>query len=235
MPLLSRAFVLLSAPVAVALAAEPFSPTALSRENVFAGPAAAAGPQAAANETIEFAGISTMGQKTELIFFDKTTKKNHWIEKGETKEGITVLNYDPKREEAVVKINGNQKTLMLRQGAKSTAPGRGGPAPVAPMPVGFNVAPATPPPTAVPMPLPAPVTPAAVAPPPVAPPPANKPETPNTPEAVAKAETEARMLVSDLLEIGMAQRKAYEEAQRKAAEGKTEQPSPAPAPQTPQP
>lgn len=37
------------------------------------------------------------------------------------------------------------------------------------------------------------------------------------PSSPAEAEREARMLVSDLLEIGMAQRKAYEEAQRKAA------------------
>ena len=34
---------------------------------------------------------------------------------------------------------------------------------------------------------------------------------------VVKQERDARMLVSDLLEIGMAQRKAYEEAQKKAA------------------
>jgi len=38
---------------------------------------------------------------------------------------------------------------------------------------------------------------------------------PSTPQ---EAEREARMLVSDLLEIGIQQRKAYEEAQRKAAE-----------------
>ncbi len=37
------------------------------------------------------------------------------------------------------------------------------------------------------------------------------------PSTPAEAEREARMLVSDLLEIGIAQRKAYEEAQRKAA------------------
>jgi hypothetical protein len=37
------------------------------------------------------------------------------------------------------------------------------------------------------------------------------------PSTPAEAEREARMLVSDLLEIGMQQRKAYEEAQRKAA------------------
>jgi hypothetical protein len=39
----------------------------------------------------------------------------------------------------------------------------------------------------------------------------------------ARQEEEARMLVSDLLEIGMAQRHAYEEAQRKAASGQTVQ------------
>jgi hypothetical protein len=33
------------------------------------------------------------------------------------------------------------------------------------------------------------------------------------------------MLVSDLLEIGMAQRKAYEEAQRKASDGATRAPA----------
>jgi len=37
------------------------------------------------------------------------------------------------------------------------------------------------------------------------------------PSTPAEAEREARMLVSDLLEIGIQQRKAYEEAQRRAA------------------
>lgn len=37
----------------------------------------------------------------------------------------------------------------------------------------------------------------------------------------ARQEEEARMLVSDLLEIGMVQRKAYEEAQRRAALGQS--------------
>ena len=37
---------------------------------------------------------------------------------------------------------------------------------------------------------------------------------------IVKQEREARMLVSDLLEIGMQQRKAYEEAARKAAAAK---------------
>ncbi len=43
------------------------------------------------------------------------------------------------------------------------------------------------------------------------------------PSTPAEAEREARMLVSDLLEIGIQQRKAYEEAQRKATEAATRQ------------
>ncbi len=57
-------------------------------------------------------------------------------------------------------------------------------------------------PAAVPAALPAPVAPA-----------------PAAPLSQARQEEEARMLVSDLLEIGMAQRKAYEEAQKRQAAG----------------
>ena len=48
---------------------------------------------------------------------------------------------------------------------------------------------------------------------------------PAAPVAITEAqkEQEARFLVSDLLEIGMIQRKAYEEAQKKAAEEKAKQ------------
>lgn len=219
---------------ASALAAESSGGSALTKKTPFAPEGGAAAAHAGANETVEFVGTSYMsaGNRTELIFVDKTTKKNYWIAKGETKEGITVLNYDPKREEAVVTIHGSQKTLSLRQ---PTAPKPGAPVrPVQPVPVGFNVAPQ---PAPLPAVAPAPVTPAAIqtAPTTASAPASAKPDTPNTPEATAKAETEARMLVSDLLEIGMAQRKAYEEAQRKAAEGKTDQPAATPPTQTPEP
>ena len=42
------------------------------------------------------------------------------------------------------------------------------------------------------------------------------PQPPPAPGSIAQQEVEARMLVSDLLEIGIQQRKAYEEAQKKA-------------------
>ena len=45
------------------------------------------------------------------------------------------------------------------------------------------------------------------------------PSAPSTPESVANDQREARMLVSDLLEIGVQQRKAYQEAKQRAASG----------------
>jgi hypothetical protein len=184
---------------------------------------------AAANENVEFAGVSSVGKKTDLIFYDKTAKKSHWIGVGETKEGIAVLNYDQRRELAVVKVNGVEKTLALRKGRGPVNSALSVPA----VPVGFNTAPAVAPAPAYRfVPATNPTT-AAVTPTPAANPAPPKQDGPPTPETQAKQETEARMLVSDLLEIGMAQRKAYEEAQRKAAEGNAQpaqgQPS-APAP-----
>lgn len=186
----------------------------LPKSSPFLTPAGAGAPAAAANETIEFSGVSAMGQRTDLIFKNKTSNKSSWIAKGETKDGISVLNYDADKEQAVIKVNGIEKVLALRRVTAASAKVR----PVAPLPTGFNVA--TPavtnaiPSIAAPLPANAPAA-------------TTAPSTPQT--EVQKQETEARMLVSDLLEIGMAQRKAYEEAQRKAAEvGGTP-----PAPDTP--
>ncbi|MGH7955740.1 MAG: hypothetical protein ACREH8_01855 [Opitutaceae bacterium] len=223
-------FALLPLVFAVANAADTAG--GLPKESPFklrGGPSA---PVASANETIEFAGVSSIGKKTDLIFYDKTAKKSHWIAEGETKEGIAVIDYDERREEAVVKVNGVQKTLALR---KAGSPG-GAARPVANVPSGFN--------TPLPAALPAHVTlpsqasgtsgssnvgsPTLDSGEPTAPPapPAGSPA-----EIQQKQETEARMLVSDLLEIGMAQRRAYEEAQRKAAEGNSQT---TPATETPQ-
>jgi hypothetical protein len=190
-------------------------------------------PAAAVSETVEFAGVSQIGTKTHLIFFDKTLRKSRWIALGETVEGITAVRYDARREQATVKLNGAEKILALRKG---TGPANGpSPAAVAPLPApgGFNVA-ASQPVQVMPAPAPAVSAPVPVA---TSAPPAPAPATaaPATPESQAKAETEARMLVSDLLEIGMAQRKAYEEAQRRAAKGENTPPAAEPASGTPKP
>lgn len=223
-----RRFISLSLVLAVSaaasLGAEKSAPVldveTATRFNPFK-PAGSAGQAApAANETIEFAGVSQMGNTTHLIFHDKSAKKNRWIGLGETVEGITVVRYDSRLEQAVVKVNGVEKTLALRKGSGPV----NSPAPVATLPAAAGFAVPTPPPQTL----------GATSPPPVdiVAPAAAKPPAPNTPESQAKAETEARMLVSDLLEIGIAQRKAYEEAQRRAADGKSGQPAP-PAPGQP--
>jgi hypothetical protein len=194
--------------------------SALPKESPFVLRGGSTAPVALADETIEFAGVSSIGDKTDLIFYDKTSKKSHWISTGETKEGIAVMNYDDRREEVVVKVNGVQKTLALRKGKGPTGTAR----PVTTLPAGFN--------TPLPAPLPAPVS--ARLPLPAAQgasepsaamgavnatsaQPAAAPAAGSPAEIQTRQETEARMLVSDLLEIGMAQRRAYEEAQRKAA------------------
>lgn len=152
-------------------------------------------------ETIELAGVSTVGDRTDLIFHDKISKKNRWIRLGSTADGITAVKYDARLEQAVVRMNGVEKVLTLRKG---TGP-LNAPMPPAPAVVA----------TPAPAPVPANAPTGALGP---ANPAGGTASPPATPEAIAKQETEARMLVSDLLEIGMAQRKAYEEAQRKAAE-----------------
>ncbi len=204
----------------VVRAAEP----APAGRSPFSPPATAASTAAAAaSETLEFAGVSAMGNRTDIILFDKAARKSHLITAGETVAGISVLNYDARRDQVVIRVNGQQKTLALR---KSSAPTGGVPPAAAPMPTGFNVPPPAPPPVAIgsttgtippapgPMVEPAPAPTAA---------PAATPASPAQ-QLQAKQETEARMLVSDLLEIGMAQRRAYEEAQRKAAESNSQKP-----------
>lgn len=195
-----------------------------SSKNPFLPPSVQGPANTSTHENIEFAGVSQIGKTTTLIFQDKAAKKNRWVGIGETVEGISVLNYDPRLEQVVVKINGAEKTLALRKASSPVNSGAGPGHTVVPPPpaASFNVAPPAPPPAAVTaqtLPAPAPTADQSPA----------KPAS-NTPEGQVKAETEARMLVSDLLEIGMAQRKAYEEAQRRAAEGKTrpaDQPPPA--------
>jgi len=213
---------LLPLAVATVTGAVVEKPKGLSVDSPFAPAGTPAGLAiTASSETIEFAGVTTIGKDTSLVFFDKLSKKSHWLKKGETNAGITLVNYDAGQEKAVVRINGGEKVLPLRKGKGATGPGHV----VAPVQTGFNT----------PAPEPVVANGATVAtPPPVTPAPV-VPSGPPTPETQAKQETEARMLVSDLLEIGMAQRRAYEEAQRKAAEPGGGNSPATPSPDTPPP
>jgi hypothetical protein len=97
------------------------------------------------------------------------------------------LSYDQGRDQAVVKFDGGTHVLSLRKASTSAS-----------MPIAAVFTPMQP----------GPATPAAK--------PIVDPSTLGKSPEVIKQEREARMLVSDLLEIGMEQRKAYEKAHQQA-------------------
>lgn len=202
MPALLRA---LSVAVMCALSAAESrtEETALPKSSPFTPVTTAPASAATPAENYELAAITTVGKKTTVNIYDKAAKKGRWIAIGETTDGIKVLNFDAARERVVIQIGGGpDKILSLR---RTTAVPTSVPA-NAPWAAPVGVAPA---------PVPVISEPAIITPLPSHP---NAPSAPPVPGTVAHQEQEARMLVSDLLEIGMAQRKAYEDAQRKAAE-----------------
>ena len=161
----------------------------LTRESPFlpAGGTAAAPAESA---TLQLAGISVIEPQIYVLLVDTANagkSRSRWLAVGAKVDDLAVLSCDVDKDEAVVRVGSEVKTLALRKPAGA----KGGPIPGLPS-------------QSPPMPL---VGPAGGVMPQVAP-------------LVTREEKEreARMLVSDLLEIGMRQRKAYEEAQRKAAE-----------------
>ncbi|MEY3608597.1 MAG: hypothetical protein RLZZ447_1385, partial [Verrucomicrobiota bacterium] len=101
-------------------AGEP-APSGLPRQSPFAPPGATASEASTGPaENLEFAGVSSVGRRTDLILHDRGAKRTHWIGVGESKAGIQVVAYDSRREQAILKVNGTDKVLPLRKGAKPT-------------------------------------------------------------------------------------------------------------------
>jgi hypothetical protein len=164
-----------------------------SDDSPFLPPAHAGGAAGAGRgpQAFELAGASITSNGTDVCIYDVQAKRSRWITVGSTSDQIQVVSYDPDKDQVVIRANGVQTSLELR---KTTVESLG--------PAGQAAAFAMPAAPALTVnPSPPPVLPF------------------KTPE-VAKQEREARMLVSDLLEIGIQQRKAYEEAAKKAAANK---------------
>jgi hypothetical protein len=157
--------------------------------------AAAAGPA----EAYELAGSSVEGSEVSVCIFERQAKRSEWIPVGGISNGVHVISFDPAHDRAVVTIGGARKELSLRKSTVAAMNGTTAPA----APAALAAAPAYVPPA------PAEVEPAA----------------PPTVASNARDQREARMLVSDLLEIGAQQRKAYQEAKQKAAATTPAQPS----------
>ncbi len=151
-------------------------------------------PAGAANDGYQLSGYVALAKGGMLSVTRVSDKRSLWIPVGSTVNDITAVSYDSNNDQAVIRVGGQTLSISLRK--SSVVPGH-------------NIAPvaATAAPAAAPaLPAPPAVNPAL---PPQPPPPALGTQ--------AYQEREARMLVTDLLEIGLEQRKAYEAAQREAA------------------
>lgn len=182
-------FSALCAPAA-SLAAEASS---LPEQSPFLPPPAAAAPAAGeAAAGYQLSGMTVVGKDTLLSITRESDKRSTWIVVGQTLGEVTAVSYDPAKDQAVIRTGGKEHTLTMRRSAVVAA----------------AVSPLIPPnAAAVLASIQASPTPAAE-PAPVTMPPLSLQE---------EKEMEARMLVTDLLEIGQRQRKAYAEAQRQAA------------------
>lgn len=223
----------LAAALALGVAGRVAAQSEMPKGSPFMATGGAAAAASAPGETIEFAAVRTIGAKTDVNLYDTLGKKNHWIPVGGTADGMTVVGYDARREVVVAKIGGVDKSLPLRK-ARAAA---GGPSPlVLSQPAMSFSAPPPVAPTVPAMPMPASTSAPVAETAPLAAPmqPAPTPAQPAAPLSIARQEEEARMLVSDLLEIGMAQRKAYEEKQKQASDpNAAPPPPPLPNPQGP--
>ena len=146
---------------------------------------------AASAESYQLAGSTSEGSQVTVCIYTQQTKRSQWIPVGATVDGVHVISFDASHDTAVVQIGGSRKELAMRKASVSSA----GQAQVLRGPA---VA-------AAPVFQPAPI--AAAEPPP----------PPGVPENEVREQREARMLVSDLLEIGVQQRKAYQEAKQRAS------------------
>ncbi len=155
----------------------------------FLPPAGAAAPTQKEPSAYSFAGMTVVGGETLLSITRESDKRSTWIPLGKTVGDITAISYDAKKDEAVIRADGRELTLTIRKAVVVSAPTHRPPPYLATQPAAN--APAV-----------------APAPEPVKMPAMNQQE---------EKEMEARMLVSDLLEIGQQQRRAYEAAQREAA------------------
>ncbi len=167
----------------------------LPEQSPFLPPPTTAAP-AAIDATIGYhlSGMTVVGKDTLLSITREADKRSTWIPVGKTVGEVTVVRYDAALDRAVIRVAGREHTLAMRQATVVSAPASVSPLIPAPS---FSAAPLAPP------------SDPAAAPAPIAMPPLSLQE---------EKEMEARMLVTDLLEIGQRQRQAYAEAQRQAAE-----------------
>ena len=151
---------------------------------------------------VELTGMFSLDGKPRFSLCDTTTGRSVWVGIGETQDGLTVRSYDEKTTSVVVEGRGATRRIVIKEATVKTA------AAPRPAPTGL-------PQTAAPQPgvlaQSRSQTVKAVQP--------LKPKmAPRDPKVEAQ-ERDARLLVSDLMEISIQERKRYRENQRRAAAG----------------
>ncbi len=155
-------------------------------------PAATSASTDGALAALQLSGISVIGDDQRFNLVDSRNKRSFWIALRETQEGFTVESYDAASDAVVVRRGGETRRLELRQSRiVVTEPVSAAPVIVA----GGDPAPG--------------VRREGV----------DEIRNPQTPAQIKQAEFEARMLVSDLLELSMQERarqKALREQQARS-------------------
>jgi hypothetical protein len=166
-----------------------FGQTALVGNSPFSTAGGSGGAGAGTAEAYELAGSSVVGSEVSVCIFERQAKHSEWIPVGGVSNGVHVISFDAEHDRVIVTVGGVRKELGMRKAAIAALnPSAATSFAVAPAPSQAQVGP----------PEPAPAS-----------------SVPSTDPA--KEQADARMLVSDLLEIGVQQRKAYQEAKQKAA------------------
>jgi hypothetical protein len=189
----------LAAAAALGCAVASFGQTSLVADSPFA-PAGtgAVGRSGGIPEDYELAGSTASGPDISVCIFERQAKHSQWIPVGGTADGIRVISFDSNHDRAVVMISGQRREISMR---KATVASQG---PTQAPRIDLSQSGSQPVVVAVnslSMPASAPAAPV--------------PTVAGSPE---QEQREARMLVSDLLEIGVQQRKAYQDAKLKAAQ-----------------
>jgi hypothetical protein len=180
----------IAALAALGCAGPLFAGNALVADSPFAPAGAASTANTSPAEAYELAGSSVQGSQISVCIFERQKKHSQWIPIGGESDGIHVVSYDAARDTVIVTIAGARKELSQRKPMVAST----NQSPTGRMPQVASVAPGE-----------------------QAGPIASGPGQPPVP--VIQDQKEARMLVSDLLEIGVQQRKAYQDAKLKAAQG----------------
>jgi hypothetical protein len=175
--------------VALACVGSCFGQGSLVGNSPFAPSGSAAASGKAADQDYELAGSSSEGSNVTVCIFARQSKHSEWIPVGETSNGIHVVSFDSSRDRAVVIVSGQRKEISMR--TEKVA----------------SLAPPGPPRIDLSNPS-SPLVPVV-----------NNPQAAAATGTPEQQQREARMLVSDLLEIGVQQRKAYQDAKTKAAQG----------------